>query len=156
MWVALQGEHGRWGNPHALQAGLPESVFKPEGSPGACWTVHSARILRVDTDGNKKVWLFELPPRHLSDQWIPFLDRNSTISAFKERGGLLHPIGLCHLGASINLCRIVVCKPGSSRLRQNCGPWTLDNILLTQYVWPNGTRLLSSSTSILRLIQMTP
>lgn len=68
-------------------------------------------------------------------------------------GDQLLPIPLCVPGPQAHLQRIVVQAPVGHSTLIHCGPWSLQNTLLTQYQWTSGLPLLKSSTATLRRLQ---
>lgn len=107
----------------------------------------------VGMAGSKKVWKFMLRPEHCTENWLPFLDRTAPAQTFACIGQSLRKIPLYAPGPEVILRRIVVYRTCNRSSGWNVGPWTGDNILLTQYTWKGGTPLTDSSTASLRRIQ---
>lgn len=99
------------------------------------------------------VWLFRLPANRLSERWLPFMHQMEPAATFKESGLTLTPVPNCPPTPDTPLRRILVRCPREADVRTHWGAWSLAHPICTQYAWTDGTVLINSSTSQLRLLQ---
>lgn len=106
----------------------------------------------INGPGPSWVWQYYLPTGQLSTERIPFMDLSNPKRMFRREGPFLRPTRLCCPGPEVLLQRIIVGSPRSKPLL-HFGIWQGDNPLI-QYQWTDGTPLIDTSTSQLRLIQV--
>lgn len=81
------------------------------------------------------------------------MDLSTPESTLRGEGPLLCPTRLSCLGPEVTLQRIILGSPHNSRPCLHFGVWRGDNSLV-QYQWNDGTSLVDSSMSQLRLLQV--
>lgn len=106
-----------------------------------------------DLDKNL-VWQFRVPNIHLSEGWLPFVNRNEPTRTFRYMGHHLVPISNCIPARHAILKRIIVRSPKFANSHIHLGRWQRDNLMITQYQWRDGTAILQSSTAQLKILQV--
>lgn len=89
--------------------------------------------------------------KHPHNNKSEVLDQNNL--CVKVQGRTLHPIQTSPPQAHIELSKIIMLSVGGGKRSIHGGPWSLDNIVLTQYYWRGGALLLNTSTALLRSLQ---
>lgn len=107
------------------------------------------------SDGNeaKLVWQFKVPARHLSERWIPCMDQSEPFQTFRFIGHSLVTIPNRRPTGAASMRCIMVRSPRFSNSHIHMGDWRRGNLMMLQYKWRDGTDLLHSSTTQLRILQ---
>lgn len=115
---------------------------------------HDLFVEALDGPDKNTVWLFQLPAAHLSERWLPFLTRTEPKGTFASDGVSICSIATRAPSPNTTLRRIIVRAPHGSQKRFHAGIWQREHLMSAQHIWQDGTVLINSSTSQLRLMQV--
>lgn len=151
-WEELPVRHGDLAGQRAFNA-LVANISPPipaEPQPGPHIVFYGEES--SETDGN--IWKFDVQQNSVSSSWVRIRASSLPVSTFHCRAGFLRAIPRSCPPQSTSLRRVLIRhSKGKSEKRSHFGFWSEDRKFLMQYTWSDGTPILDTSTSQLRVLQ---